>query len=110
MAASGTPVVVTFTPPVAGTLKVIASLNAQGYFGSDWGVSRTVKTFCTQSGTTTYGTPSPLGNTRQAYSLVGLFSVAAGVKVTCGIWGGVSGAASMEIFAGANVIAEFTPT
>ena len=110
MATSGRPVEITFTPAVAGKVKILASTNAQGIVGSDWGATRALKAFCEQSGATTYSMANALSNARAAYFVIGSFDVAAGALVKCGLWGGVSGAASMTVYAGANVLAEFTPT
>lgn len=105
MAASGRTVEITFTPPVDGVVKVTASFNAEGS-GSDWGAGHYAKCFCEQSGSTGYDLSTSLGNTRQAYTLLGTFAVTGGSAVKAGLYAGVSGAATLTIY-DANVVAEF---
>jgi len=104
MAASGIVNSVTFTPDVAGDVIVTATFSAQGN-GSDWGNGRWYKCFLTQDGTTTYGDQLPVSTTRVPFTARYKFSVAAGLAVECGLYGGVSGAASVN-FWDAHVMAE----
>lgn len=109
MAASGRPIEISFTPSVAGKVKVLVSLNAAAGSGSDWGSNRQIGTFCEQDGTTTYGPLSVISNARAPYTMIGSFDVTAGSLVKVGLWAGVSGAAAMTVYAGANALAEFNP-
>lgn len=107
MAASGRPVEITFTPDRAGVLKVTVSFNASGT-GSDWGSGHAAACFCEQSSSTSYGLTTSLADARQAYTLVAAFDVSAGAEVKCGLYGSVTGAATLSFYT-VNAVAEFSP-
>jgi hypothetical protein len=104
MAGSGSPSSVTFTPPVACDVIVTATFQAL-QSGSDWGAGGKARLFLTQNAVTTYSDQISLGTARQSYSLTYKFAVAAGLSVTCGLWGEVTGAASVTFY-NAQAIAE----
>lgn len=84
----------TFTPPAAGRLIVTVTFEAQGNSGSAWGASYTAKAFCTQSASTAFGEPAGVANVRGSQVVRGVFDVAAGAAVECGLWAAISGAVS----------------
>lgn len=108
MAANGRPVEISFTPSVAGTVKVTATFSGSGG-GSDWGSVVGAQCFVEQSGTTSYGTTEGLTTSRIPHVTQAVFSVSAGSLVKCGMYGYVSGASSCTFY-DVNVIAEFNPT
>jgi hypothetical protein len=93
-----------FTPDVAGDVVVTCTFSAQGN-GSDWGNARWYKAFLTQSAITTYGQQLPVSTTRIAFTARHKFTVAAGAEVTCGLYGGINGAASVTFY-NIDVVAE----
>lgn len=97
MAGSGIVNSVTFTPDVAGDVIVTCTFSAQGN-GSDWGNARWYKCFLTQGGVTVYGDQLPVSTTRIQFTARFKFAVAAALAVECGLFGGVSGAASVSFW------------
>jgi hypothetical protein len=97
MATSGRPISRTFTPALTGRVKVSISFNAEG-LGSDWGASRRCDCFLEQAGTTTYGGGMPVGSSRLPYTVSWVFPVVAGLPVTCGLFGAVTGASSLVFY------------
>lgn len=105
MAVSGVVKSVTFTPPVACNVVATATFEAQRTLGSDWGAGGEYKMFMTQSASTTYGDARLISTTRIAYSAKYVFSVAAGASCEVGLYGAVSGAATI-VFHNCTIVAE----
>ncbi len=97
MAATGRPIEIEFTPLVDSTVQVTVTFSAAGV-GSDWGAGHSAKAFCEQNGSTSYGLNTSLGNARTYYTVIGTFNVVAGVLVKCGLYAGVTGAASITLY------------
>jgi hypothetical protein len=104
-AGSGVVHSLTFTPAVAGRLVVTVTYEAEGASGSAWGSSYRARAFMTQSATTTLADLNSLDTTRGHYTARGVFDVAAGATVECGLWGQISGAVSASFY-NINVNAE----
>lgn len=108
MAASGRPIELSFTPGVAGVVRVKCRFTMD-WFGSS-GSGATAKVFCEQSATTTYG---PAGTTHyrttQVLEASHDFAVTSGSLVKVGLWGGVTGAASVN-FNDIDCEAQFFPS
>lgn len=104
MASSGSVAPVTFTPPVACDVIVTATFQASQN-GSDWGAGGKARLFLTQDGSTTYSDQISMSTTRIAYTLTYRFTAQAGLEVTCGLWGEITGAAA-ESFYNTQVVAE----
>ena len=86
----------TFTPDAAGSLVVTVTYDCKGTSGGDWGTAFTTSVFCTQSGTTTYGTAHPMSTTRGSQTARGVFAVTAGASCEIGIYGTISGAVAAD--------------
>ena len=97
MAATGRPIEIEFTPLVDSTVQVTVTFSAAGS-GSDWGAGHFAKAFCEQDGSTSYGLSASLANARGYYTVMGSFDVVAGQLVKCGLYAGVSGAASITLY------------
>lgn len=87
---------VQFTPAASGLLLVTAYFLASGN-GSDFGNSRTVSCYCEQNGATAYDGSTTTSNTKQSFTVLGVFDIVAGAPVKCGLFMDITGAASLSV-------------